>query len=71
MNKQLAHISYDRSKEWDHLKWVQKLSDEFNKAWWDFRDAVTDKDYNKEFDKQLQECREKEGFRNNIALNRR
>jgi hypothetical protein len=54
MHKQSAHIAYTRTKGWNHTKWVPQLQAEFNKAWWDFRDAVTDLDYVQEFDKYLQ-----------------
>ena len=69
MNKQLAHIAYSREKEWNHLKWVPQLEAEFNKAWWDFREAVTDNDYSEEFDKQLALCQRDRG--SEIVLGRR
>jgi hypothetical protein len=68
MNKQLAHIAYTRDKGWNHLIWVPKLEAEFNKAWWDFRESVTDDDFNKEFDKQIQVC---QAGLTNIVLRRR
>jgi len=73
MNKYLAHISYSRThppmQNWDHQIWVQPLEAEFNQAWWDFREAVTDKDYGEEFDNELRFCQEKPGF-GNIVLQR-
>ena len=70
MNKQLAHITYFRDKEWIHSMWVPKLELEFNKAWWDFRETIANKDYSGEFDTQLAFCEDKGGF-GNIGLRRR
>ena len=70
MNKQLAHIAYSRDKEWNHLIWVPQLEPEFNKAWWDFREAIVNDAYNQEFDNQLIACQAKPGF-GNIVLQRR
>ena len=69
MQKQLAHIAYSREKEWNHTIWVPKLELEFNEAWWDFREAIVDEEYNREFDNQLTICRAKPGFAN-IGLRR-
>jgi hypothetical protein len=71
MNKQLAHISYTRTKVWVHETWVPSLLKEFNGAYWDFQDAITNQDFRAEFDRQFQECQSKEGFKNNIDLRRR
>jgi hypothetical protein len=67
MDKYLAHITYRRTEDrdakglphWNHEVWVRPLRIEFNHAWWDFRAAVIDSDYNAEFEKQLREreCR--------------
>jgi hypothetical protein len=70
MNKQLTHIAYSRDKEWNHLAWVPRLETEFKKAWWDFREAIVDNDYSKEFDSQLGICQSKPGF-SKIVLRRR
>jgi len=70
MNKQLAHIAYARQKSWDHRLWVPQLEAEFNKAYWDFRDSVTDDDYGEELDRQLAFCQGKPGFQD-IVLQRR
>jgi len=45
MNKQLAHLSYDRDKEWDHTKWVRKLRQEFQTAWTGFTAAIVDREF--------------------------
>jgi hypothetical protein len=78
MNKYLTHITYRRTEDrdakgllhWEHKVWVPQLRDEFNKAWWDFRDAVTDSDFCAEFDKQLRDCQNKKGFEA-VTLTRR
>lgn len=66
MNKHLAHITYARvsysGQEWNHQIWVPKLLREFNSAWWDFREAVSDPDYRVEFDQQVEACQTKDGF---------
>ena len=62
MNKQLAHIAYDRTKEWNHVEWVPKLREEFRKAWGDFRKAVTDATYKEQFESELTLCRKRPGF---------
>lgn len=62
MNKQLAHIAYSRDKEWVHFKWVPQLEEEFRKAWRNFRNAIIDPDYKKEFDQQVISCQAKAGF---------
>ena len=70
MNKQLAHIAYSRGKEWNHLKWVPQLEQEFRKAWWDFCGAITDNEYSQEFEKQLTYCQTKRGFRDIVVQKR-
>lgn len=70
MNKYLAHITYRRAEDrdarglphWDHTVWVQPLTAEFNKAWWDFRESVTDSEFCTAFDRQLRECEAKPGL---------
>jgi hypothetical protein len=70
MNKYLTHITYRRAENreakrlphWDHTVWVPRLRGEFNKAWWDFREAVTDGEDCAEFDRQFRECEVKSGF---------
>ena len=52
MDRQLAHLSYEREKSWDHRKWVPKLEKEFREAWALFLQAV-DPQYKKEFSKQI------------------
>lgn len=64
MNKQLAHIAYCRDKEWDHLRWIPMLEPEFREAWWDFREAIVDDEYSREFDAQLTARQRKMGFGN-------
>jgi hypothetical protein len=61
MDKQLAHISFDREKEWDHMKWVLRLEGEMRTAWADFLAAVDPK-YKPEFEAQIAHCRSKPGF---------
>ena len=55
MNKQLAHIALDRSKVWDHQKWVPLLEKEFRDAWRKFRKAIVDEEFKREFERQLTE----------------
>lgn len=77
MGKYLAHITYRRTEDrpaegllhWDHAVWVPQLRVEFNKAWWDFREAVIDGEFCAEFDKQLRDCKAKPGF-DKVNLNR-
>jgi hypothetical protein len=40
MNRQLAHLSFDREKEWIHYKWVPTLEREMRVAWAKFLQAV-------------------------------
>jgi hypothetical protein len=53
MNKQLAHISYKRDKQWDHTIWIPRLLPEFKTAWAKFFESIVDQDYREEFSKQL------------------
>ncbi len=61
MNRQLAHLSYDRDKEWVHDEWVPALEREFRVAWLAFLDAV-DVKYKAAFDAEMRQCRQKEGL---------
>lgn len=61
MNRQLAHLSYEREKPWDHRQWVPVLEAEFRDAWQLFRQA-TDPQYKTEFASQIEACRRKPGF---------
>lgn len=60
-DRQLAHISFDREKEWNHLKWVPILECEMRIAWADFL-ADVDPQHKPEFAAQLARCQRKEGF---------
>lgn len=62
MDKQLAHLSYERDKAWVHYKWVPTLEKEFRTTWAKFRRAVAPK-YRKAFAIQIERCRKKDGFR--------
>jgi hypothetical protein len=62
MDKQLAHLSYDRDKVWVHYHWVPILESEFRQAWAKFRRSV-DAKYKKAFAKEIAKCRKKPGFR--------
>lgn len=53
MNKQLAHLSYDREKEWDHTKWVRRLRQEFKAAWTEFVSAVVDREFRNAIDEHV------------------
>lgn len=61
MNRQLAHLSYDRDKTWIHYNWVPKLEREFRKAWDEFRKAV-DPRHEARFVNEIEKCRGKQGF---------
>jgi len=61
MDKQLAHITFDREKEWDHTKWVPMLENEMRAAWAEFLKAVVDP-HKAEFATQIARCRAKPGF---------
>jgi hypothetical protein len=32
LNRQFAHLSYERERSWDHLRWVPTLEKEFREA---------------------------------------
>lgn len=61
MDKQLAHISFQREKEWCHRKWVPKLEREMRIAWAEFLAAV-EAQHMSEFRAQLAHCQGKPGF---------
>jgi hypothetical protein len=61
MNRQIAHLSYDREKEWVHYNWVPKLEREFRIAWQEFLCAVDPK-YKSSFATEIAKCQRKEGF---------
>jgi hypothetical protein len=61
MDKQLAHITFERDKEWNHLKWVPTLESEMRTAWGEFL-AVVDPQHKREFTEQLAYCQGKPGF---------
>lgn len=61
MDKQLAHITFEREKEWNHLKWVPTLEAEMRRAWANFLDAV-DPLHKPEFLAQIAHCQAKPGF---------
>lgn len=61
MDKQLAHITFEREKEWKHLDWVPKLEREMRTAWAEFLTAV-DPQHKPEFSAKLAHCRGKLGF---------
>jgi hypothetical protein len=62
MDKQLAHLSYERDKAWVHHQWVPILEKEFRQAWTKFRRLVSVK-YKKAFTAEIAKCRKKHGFR--------
>lgn len=61
MDKQLAHITFERGKEWKHQKWVPTLESEMRTAWANFL-SVVDPQYKPEFMAQLARCQRKPGF---------
>jgi hypothetical protein len=61
MDKQLAHITFKREKEWNHLKWVPTLETEMRTAWGKFLAAV-DPQHKQEFRIQIARCQGKPGF---------
>jgi hypothetical protein len=61
MDKQLAHITFEREKEWNHLKWVRRLEREMRTAWSEFLASV-DPQHKPEFTAQLTLCKGKPGF---------
>jgi hypothetical protein len=62
MDKQLAHITFEREKEWNHLRWVPTLEAEMRTAWADFLDAIFDPQHKAEFTAQIAHCQAKPGF---------
>lgn len=65
MNRQLTHITYTRVRDpqaWDHRKWVPKLEAEFRDAWKSFWGTVTDREFLEEYRRQINHCRNKQGF---------
>jgi hypothetical protein len=63
MDKQLAHITFEREKEWNHLKWVPTLESEMRTAWAKFLDAI-DAAHKQDFADQVAHCQGKMGFEN-------
>lgn len=61
MDKQLAHITFERDKEWNHTKWVPRLENEMRRAWAEFLKAVPDP-HKAEFEAQIAHCHAKPGF---------
>lgn len=61
MDKQLAHITFEREKEGDRLKWVPTLESEMRTAWAEFLDAVDPRN-KPEFIAQIAYCQAKQGF---------
>ena len=64
MDKQLAHITFEREKKWEHWKWVPKLEAEMRTAWSAFLAAITDPAQKTEFTAQISHCQGKQGFAN-------
>lgn len=62
MDKQLAHITFEREKEWHHLEWVPTLESEMRTAWTAFLNAVIDPAHKSKFASQLAICQGKPGF---------
>ena len=67
MDRQLAHLSYEREKSWDHRQWVPPLEAEFRQAWQAFLDSI-DPQYKIEFANQIEVCSRKPGFSPVIKL---
>jgi hypothetical protein len=61
MDKQLAHITFEREKEWNHLNWVPTLESEMRTAWAKFL-TVVNPQHKAEFTAQLAHCQRKPGF---------
>jgi hypothetical protein len=61
MDKQLAHITFEREKEWNHLKWVPTLEREMREAWTKFIDAL-DAQTKADFVAEIAMCQKKPGF---------
>jgi hypothetical protein len=62
MDKQLAHVTFERDKEWNHTLWVPTLVSEVRAAWSAFLSAVVDPGHKTEFEAQITICRAKPGF---------
>ena len=56
MNRQLAHLSFDRDEEWVHFNWVPKLESEFRAAWTAFMQALAP-EYRPVFEGQIEKKR--------------
>jgi hypothetical protein len=63
MDKQLAHVTFEREKEWNHLNWVPALESEMRTAWAAFLKAVIDPAHTTEFASQVAICQAKPGFK--------
>lgn len=61
MDKQLAHITFERQKVWDHGQWVPILENEMRTAWSKFL-AEVKAPHKAEFAAQINHCRAKPGF---------
>ena len=61
MDKQLAHITFERDEEWVHWRWVPPLEEEMKLAWAQFLRSV-DPQYKSEFAAQLSKCLARPGF---------
>jgi hypothetical protein len=61
MNRQLAHLSYDRNKCWDHRDWIPQLEREFREAWQLFMTDV-EPQHKSEFENQIDICRSQVGY---------
>lgn len=62
MDKQLAHITFERDREWNHSLVVPKLESEVRAAWTAFLSAILDLAHKTEFETQMANCRAKPGF---------
>ena len=61
MDKQLAHITFEREKEWNHLKWVPTLESEMRTSWAKFLPVVNPQ-HKPKFAAQLAHCQGKPDF---------
>jgi hypothetical protein len=61
MNRQLAHLSFEREEPWDHRVCIGPLESEIRAAWSEFLQNV-DAHFRPEFETQLERCRRKPGF---------
>jgi hypothetical protein len=62
MDKQLAHITFEREKTWEHLKWVPRLESDMRTAWTAFRNRSHRPAHKAEFTAQIAACQAKPGF---------